>query len=226
MNTRITSLRSAVAVAGLLAVASIPAHAADVVYEEPPAPAAPMIQPPLNTWAGPYAGISVGYGFAGRSNATSFTAPRRGVSIDTDGIIIGGFAGYNMQVGGLVYGGELDVNYNSVGGHEAGTGVHTGVDGSLRARFGYAVTDSVLVYATGGGAIERKKVTDPIGSDVDALLGYTVGAGVDAMVTENMFGRVEYRWTDYGSKTMNTGSGAQRIDSQNHRVSLGLGVKF
>lgn len=226
MNTRTITLRSAVAAAGLLAVAAIPANAADVVYNEPPAPAAPMVQPPLNTWAGPYAGISVGYGFAGRSNANSFAGAPRRVGIETDGVILGGFAGYNLQAGGLVYGAEMDVNYNGLNGHEAGTGVSTGIDGSLRARFGYSVTDSVLVYATGGGAIERKKVTNPAGSDVDALLGYTVGGGVDAMVTENMFGRVEYRWTDYGAKTMNTGSGAQRVDSQNHRVTVGLGVKF
>jgi outer membrane immunogenic protein len=215
-----------VAAAGLLAVAAIPANAADVVYEEPPAPVAPMEQPPINTWAGPYAGISIGYGFGGRTNANSFTTPRRAIGIETDGLIVGGFAGYNLQNGGLVYGFEGDVNYNGIGGHEAGTGTHTGVDGSLRARFGYAVTDSVLLYATGGGALERKKISDPIGSDTAALFGYTVGAGIDAMVTQNVFGRLEYRWTDYGSKTMNTGSGAQRVDSQNHRVTVGMGVKF
>lgn len=226
MNTRIISLRSAVAAAGLIAVAAIPANAADVVFEEPPAPAAPMIQPPVNTWAGPYAGISIGYGFGGRTNATSFAAPRRGVGIETDGFIIGGFAGYNMQAGPLVYGAEVDVNYNGMNGHRAGTGSHTGVDGSLRARFGYAVTDTVLLYATGGGALERKRISDPVGSDTQGLFGYTVGGGVDALLTENVFGRVEYRWTDYGRKTFNTGSGAQRVDSHNHRVTVGMGVKF
>ncbi len=33
------------------------------------------------------------------------------------------------------------------------------------------------------------------------LAVYTVGAGVDYAFTNNIFGRVEYRYTDFGSKT-------------------------
>ena len=54
---------------GLFALlGAIPAYAADVVMEEPPAPAAPMEEPPLNTWSGPYAGVTVGYGFSGKTH--------------------------------------------------------------------------------------------------------------------------------------------------------------
>ncbi|MGO4841682.1 outer membrane protein, partial [Rhizobiaceae sp. 2RAB30] len=43
---------------------------------------------------------------------------------------------------------------------------------------------------------------------------------------ENIFGRVEYRYTDFGSKDFNTGSGAQSVNSRDNRVMFGLGMKF
>ena len=219
MHTRNTALRSAVAATALLAFGAMPVYAADVVYEEPPAPAAPMEQPPLNTWAGPYAGVSLGYGFASRTNA-------RVGAIQNEGFVGGGFAGYNFQSGGLVYGLEGDVNYNGIRGSRAGTTSRSGIDGSLRARFGYAITDNVLIYGTGGGAIERRTISDAAGSDTNAMFGYTVGAGVDALLTQNIFGRVEYRFTDYGSRTFNTGSGPQSVNTYNNKVTVGMGVKF
>jgi len=46
---------------GLFALSGT-AFAADVVSEEPPAPA-PIAELPVASWAGPYAGINLGYGF-------------------------------------------------------------------------------------------------------------------------------------------------------------------
>ncbi len=68
---------------------------------------------------------------------------------------------------------------------------------------GFAVTDDVLLYGTAGGAAERLKVSDPVGDDSNALLGWTAGAGVDVKLTEQVFGRVEYRYTDFGSSDFN-----------------------
>ena len=58
------------------------------------------------------------------------------------------------------------------------------------------------------------------------MLGYTAGVGVDAKLTERVFGRVEYRYTDYGNKTFNTGSGAQQVDTSGNKIQLGIGMKF
>jgi outer membrane immunogenic protein len=205
---------------GLVALLGvIPANAADVIGEEPPAPAAPVEEVPLNTWSGPYAGVTAGYGFAGRTRAD-------GNTIDTDGFIGGGFAGINGQAGQIVYGAEADVGYNGMKGTNAGTTSKNGLEGSLRARLGYAVTDDVLLYATGGGAAGRMKISDAAGEDTQTMLGYTAGVGVDAKITGNVFGRAEYRYTDYGRETFNTGSGAQNVDSRDNRIGLGVGIKF
>ena len=78
-------------------------------------------------------------------------------------------------------------------------------------------------------AAERQRITDrrPATRDTNVMLGYTVGAGVDAKLTDQVFGRLEYRYTDYGSKDFDLpGVGTPSIDSSNHRVSVGLGIKF
>ena len=86
------NLKSTAAALGLLALGMAPAFAADAVMEEPPAPAAPMEQPPLNTWSGPYAGVTLGYGFSGQTDVGD-----PALEIDTDGFLAHGFAGYQME---------------------------------------------------------------------------------------------------------------------------------
>lgn len=203
--------------AALFAAAS--AQAADVIMEEPPAPAA-IETLPVASWAGAYAGAVASYGFSGK--ATGLAGP----DVDTDGFAGSGFAGYNWQTNNFVYGIEGDVGYSGVEGRDGGNKVEGGLNGSIRARLGVAATDRVLIYGTAGGAAERTKVSNVLGDDDQTLLGYTVGAGVDAKLTDQVFGRVEYRYTDYGNETFNTGGFAQNVDTRDHKVSVGLGVKF
>lgn len=212
--------RPAAALTALAAIfGAFSANAADVVMEEPPAPAV-IESLPVASWAGPYAGVAASYGFNGR--ASGLTGP----DVDTDGFAGSGFAGYNFQTGSFVYGVEGDVGYSGVEGSDGGNKVEGGLNGSIRARMGVAATDRVLIYGTAGGAAENTEVSNAAGSDDKTLLGYTVGAGVDAKLTDQVFGRVEYRYTDYGSETFNTGGFAQNVDTRDHKVSVGLGVKF
>ncbi len=220
MSAKMTFARSTALAAGLVAmIGMVPAYAADVVYEEPPAPAAPLETPPVNTWSGPYAGVSLGYGFAGRTRTPA-------VDVNTSGFVGGAFGGYNFQNGMFVFGGEADLNWANLSGDNAGVESRSSLDASLRARMGVAVTDDVLVYGTAGGAAQSLKITDVAGSDRNTLIGWTAGAGVDVKVTENVFGRVEYRYTDFGSRTFNTGGGDQSVSSHDNRVTFGIGMKF
>jgi len=163
--------------------------------------------------------VSLGYGFSGRTRTP-------GVDINTSGFVGGAFAGYNFQNGMFVYGGEADLNWANLSGDNAGVDSKSSLDASLRARMGVAVTDDVLVYGTAGGAAQSLKITDVAGSDRNTLVGWTAGAGVDVKMTENVFGRIEYRYTDFGSRTFNTGSGDQSVSSSDNRVTFGIGMKF
>ena len=204
-----------VAVFGFVA---LPAFAADVIEQPPAPPVAEIVPEQMSNWAGPYLGLQAGYGFG--------TVELPGPNIDTDGFTGGAFAGIQGQNGSFVYGVEADVNYNDSRGRNATTSSRSNVDGSLRARLGYAVNDRILVYATAGGAAENRQIRDAAGRDENTMLGWTAGAGVDAKLTDQVFGRLEYRYADYGNETFNTGSGAQRVSSQQNKVMLGIGLKF
>lgn len=221
MKSTLTSARPIALALGLAALIGAPAYAADVISEEPPAPAVPMEEPPLNTWSGPYAGVVLGYGFAGTTEDTT-----NANSIDTDGFLAGGFAGFNYQAGNIVAGAEADIGYNWADGTNAGLTSESGVEGSLRARLGYVIAPDVMIYATAGGAGKKLEVSDFAGSDSNTMIGWTAGAGAEMQLTEQVFGRVEYRYTDFGKDTFNTGSGAREVSDTDHRINFGVGMKF
>ncbi|MFD2057878.1 outer membrane protein [Mesorhizobium calcicola] len=204
---------------GLFALSGT-AYAADVVQEEPPAPA-PVAELPVASWAGPYAGLNVGYGFSGRTKERDF-----GVETDTKGFIGSAFGGYQWQQENFVYGAEAELGYNGVKGDDNGIDSKAGFEGSLRARLGYAVTPEILLYGTGGLAGRSLKVEDTVlgTSDRATMLGWTAGVGTDIKLTDNVFGRVEYRYTDFGSKDF--GGGIGNVKATDNRVTFGVGMKF
>jgi outer membrane immunogenic protein len=214
--------RSTAAAFGLIALGLVPSFAADAVMEEPPAQA-PVESLPIASWAGPYAGIALGYGFEGR---TEVGDPAN--KIDTDGFIVNGFAGYQLENNGFVYGIEGDAGYAGLKGDNAGVESESGFDGSLRARLGVAVTPGVLLYGTAGGAAQNVEVTDRLTGDSDSatMVGWTAGAGTDVKVTEQVFGRLEYRYSDYGSKDFDLSGSTVSTEAKDHRVTLGVGMKF
>ena len=202
---------------GLFALSGT-AFAADVVSEEPPAPA-PIAELPVASWAGPYAGISAGYGFSGHAKVHD-----GGPDIKTKGFVGGVFGGYQWQQENFVYGAEADLGYNGTKGDSGGVNSKGGFEGSLRARLGYAVTPEILLYGTGGGALKNQKVSVPGDSDSSTMLGWTAGVGTDIKITDNVFGRVEYRYTDFGSKSFD--SVGTKVKESDNRVTFGVGMKF
>lgn len=138
----------------------------------------------------------------------------------------GGFLGYRIQFGTMVAGIEGDINATSASNSytasdsngfrtETFTGsVKQGAEGSIRGRFGFLVTPWVLVYGTGGVAFGN--VSGSFGysaHEIDGLgfasatgggswsttrSGATGGAGIEALITQSLTLRLEYRYTDLG----------------------------
>ena len=219
MRTIVATLMATTMAAGAFSVA----NAADAVNEVPQAPVAYEQPAPISNWSGAYLGATANYDW-GR-----FTG--NGGDRDADGFGGGLYGGYNWQSGQLVYGAEADVNLGDNKG-SAGTGNSgeslegkQGVNGSIRARVGYDM-NPFLIYGTGGLAIADQKVSNAVSSDSATALGYTVGAGVEAMVTNNITARVEYRYSDYQDKDYSLSSGTVSRGFDDHSVKAGIGVKF
>lgn len=173
---------------------------------------------------------------------------------------LGGYAGYNWQMGpSWVIGGEADFGWADksrfVGGipgtYLAGApavftdtaGVDLRWDASLRARLGFLFTPSWMFYGTGGVAWQNMRVgatcaaaggfclADHAESIDTTRLGWTLGAGLEAMLPGNWLARVEYRYADFGSvdHTFFTGSGddvSAAVKVRTHTALFGVAYKF
>ncbi|MFK0204388.1 outer membrane protein [Agrobacterium sp. NPDC090283] len=212
-----TLMASTMAAAGFSA-----AHAADAVNEVPQAPVSYDQPAPVKDWSGAYLGGTVNYDWGRFSSSND--------GRDAKGAGGGLYGGYNWQNGQLVYGAEADVNLGDERG-SAGTVAgrafegKQGVNGSLRGRVGYDM-NPFLLYGTAGLAVSDNKVRDGVDKDSATALGYTVGAGVEAMVTDNITARLEYRYSDYQKKDYTLGNDAFSRGFDDHSVKAGIGVKF
>ena len=76
--------------------------------------------------------------------------------------------------------------------------------GTVRARGGFLVTPTVLLYATGGLAYGEIKTSDAIGvvptvfSTSSTNVGWTVGAGIEGAIGGNWTAKLEYLYVDLG----------------------------
>jgi len=133
--------------------------------------------------------------------------------------IFGVQAGYDIHSGNLLLGGVLDFNWMRLKASRdltsTGTGVvtihdemETGWLFTARPRLGF-ITGRWLIYGTAGLAVTRLKyshnhtsVTGSIStapaSVSDTLLGWTAGAGLEAMLGRNWTVFAEYLYADFG----------------------------
>lgn len=199
-------------------VFAAPALAADLTNVEPlPTPAAVQAAP-ANNWTGFYLGVLGGYGWA--------TADTDAVGdIDANGFDIGGYGGANWQWGNFVVGAEGDILFPWRDETNGGIKADQGLNGSLRARAGIAL-DRFLLYGTAGLAGTDLELSSAAGKDNQDLWGWTAGAGVEGLITDNITARVEYRFTDYGSENFNLGGVGVESGLTTNTIHGGVGIKF
>lgn len=192
-------------------------RAADAVRASPtPAPASAAEKAPLYVWSGPYAGAFADYGWDGVDALGGKSAKGAGG---------GAYGGYNWQVENYVFGVESDLGYSGANAAIAGLKADQGWFGSVRGRVGYAL-NPFMVYATGGVAASGMKLNTGASSDSNTHIGWTAGAGVEAAINDKVTGRIEYRYSDYGSKTYNVTPGPVSSGFDEQSVRAGIGIKF
>ena len=200
----------------LLATAGGVAAAGGAQAADLPLKAAPMMSAPPVTWAGAYVGVHVGAAWQTATGRFSeYTDPAAQYSTTEAGFIGGGQIGYNWQNGNIVYGVEADIS--GLTGKptvccfsDASDKSYTGQINWLstfRGRVGIA-SSNVLGYVTGGLAVGGVKnhayVYSPVAlkSESRTRVGWTVGAGVEYMMSRNWTVGLEGLYVDLGSKTV------------------------
>ena len=219
-------MRPIAASLGLLALAALPASAADLPRAMPYK--APAYVAAYN-WTGVYVGINGG-GAWGNSDWSGLA-----FSNSPSGGMVGGTIGYNWQGVGSpwVFGVEGDIDWASIKDSSAcGTAFscQTRNDwlGTVRGRVGYAF-DRFLPYATGGvafGNIDANR-TGFAGSSATNV-GWTVGAGIEGVIAGNWTAKVEYLYVDLGDNACSvTACGTPtNVDLQYNVVRAGVNYRF
>lgn len=227
--------------ASLLLLAGGAAMAGDLPTRKGVLPPAPVL-PELFSWTGFYAGGQIGYSWG--SDRTRFTVlggALAGVAFDyaADGVVGGGHAGFNYQIGGFVLGIEGDVEgLDAKGGFNSALAigrVSRDWQASIRGRVGFAL-DRFMIYGTGGAAFTEYsyRLTNPatgVSESAEASRGgWTAGGGVSYALTDHLIGGVEYRYTDFGRASRVARSAfaglASEQETTSHTVRTSLGYKF
>lgn len=144
-------------------------------------------------------------------------------------------AGYNASSGKLVYGVEADFVIGNVKGSSSFVGApipglapnglttsansRLGNRASLRARLGYAPTEKLMLYTTGGLAIGDTRASASVlvngapgvgwfGEAENTQTGYTVGGGAEFKLTKTVALRAEYLFTDFGKQRVTAAGNA------------------
>lgn len=168
--------------------------------------------PPAN-FQGAYVGAHLG---GGKGSATRAS---------TSGAIGGVQGGYNMQSGQIVFGGEADISASGIKRSNAGESYKQGTTGSARARVG-AVFDRVLVYGTGGIALQNNSLQIGFTESSKTHVGSVIGAGAEVLLTQNVTVRGEYLRYDFSGHNYNTAIGPVKVSPDMNVFRGGLNYKF
>ena len=190
---RASLLASALAVANAASAADLPNRGSSPDYY------APM---PVFAWSGPYIGLNLGVQLGSFTQASNLI-----YGTSSAGIVGGIQGGYNFQVApNLILGVEGDITGSSLRGNS--TLPFFGLSGqaelnvlmTARGRIGYTL-DRAMFFATGGLAVAS---VDTRIADLRSLAGWnssqwragwTLGAGLEYAITNNISAKVEYLYT-------------------------------
>jgi outer membrane immunogenic protein len=217
--------------AGSAFAADLPSRKVAPVYVAPA---------PIFTWSGLYVGVNAGYAWSNSNRTTLYatdTGPFGFVFAQATGVlpytlggngkggfIGGGQIGYNWQFGSMVAGLEADIQGVSTKGNISYAGFspiaqptysnfHRSASylGTVRARLGFTVMPTFLLYATGGLAYGGTNLSFAAygptwgpalavaGSANKTAVGWTAGLGAEYALSPNWSVKAEWLYYDLGS---------------------------
>lgn len=193
----------------------------------------PMVAPQVN-WNGLYLGAAVGYGFASIEPSAEFGD--FGASLDglsSEGVQGTISLGYDRQIhpnvvlgifGDYTFGDletELSISFDGPG---ANIGVFNISDSwAIGAKLGFVHTCCTMLYATAGYAHADLEVLSLLSKSMD---GWFIGGGIEHQLMNNIFLKLDYRYTDYGKvRWVDEDWIGINTDTDVHTVRLGVNWK-
>lgn len=205
-------IRFSLATALLLSTAST-AFAGPVDVPAPPPPVIVLADDPFD---GFYAGLEIGYGFSeARQDEENGGTGGFGDYDPDDGLVWGGFAGYNFQNGSLVYSGEVRYLHLDIEDPVALFTIENVFD--VRARLGFAASDAILLY----GAVGYSSASAELGAASFDLTGLNYGLGAEYNVNESIFVGV-----DYTGRMLEGSNGGFDYEADVNTATFRVGFRF
>ncbi len=208
-----------------------------------------LYAPPPITWAGFYVGLHAGYGWGNSDWKALEDIPPvfagETFSHDPEGGLVGGQIGYNGQSGPFVWGIEATLSGTDIN-EETRTDfgilndaieLESSIDTlwTVTGRLGYA-WGPLLTYVKAGyaGADVELSVRDPFLFEISESQthhGWTVGAGLEYLASENLVLGLEYNYydlgeEDYGRRFAEFRDGLVENDLDLHTVTARVSYKF
>ena len=197
-------------------------------------------RPAVTNWTGVYGGVAGGGGAVVNSVSTAFGGASASVTGAGQGLLGSVFAGADYQfapqglvglMGDFTWSGLQSTASLSAGGGNATIAAQANRAWSVMGRIGYLPTPSTLLYAAAGYAGQNVTSTatafaggaSAFASQDTAFHGWTVGPGVETVVTGNWTTRLEYRYSQFQQQQVVSGV---NIQPSTHTIRAGLSYKF
>jgi outer membrane immunogenic protein len=221
--------------------ATVPALAADLPARAPYTKA-PAYAAPLYNWTGFYVGGHIGGVFSDNSSFGGLSTGNNGNARFLGGLqggadyqfhpnwVIGAEAEYSWIAGNngsIIFpgavGGQTFTNSQRGLGSVTGRIGYTWGPGLLYVKGGYAFSDNNNSLVNGAGAAV------PFALSGNQTNGYTVGAGLEYMFTQNWSAKIEYQYYNFGNSSFiapNQLAGLGSFRTDDHVVKAGVNYRF
>jgi len=150
------------------------------------------------TFTGPRIQLHAGY------DNSFVSSPAGGSEKLDDGIVYGGVAGYDFEMGIFIVGLEAHGEVSGIDRTQTsmfGTArISTGRDIGAGIRIGVPVGPRILAFVRGGYSNLKVNVENAglvAFTDDGTMHGYRIGGGLEVNLTRSLFGSLEYRYADY-----------------------------
>jgi outer membrane immunogenic protein len=186
--------------------------------------ATPAMAQNAERFNGPFIGAQLGW----QQDRQSLDVGDAAASNNASGLSYGGQVGYDFRVGSnVVLGLEGSLTGRTGSTDFDGFDLRQGRTFGATARLGYVLDEAGLLYARGGWANTRLTVADGADRVSENRDGFTVGAGYERYLSDNISARIEYNYSNFGSDNLaDQFEGPADLNYSRHAITAGVNFRF